>query len=121
MSPEAITVGAFRWCPHGCGMNYRGKLEGQGLAAVSAVVDAAVRTGNIDVADGRPSAATLDVLDGIGDIIGDYSIPTEQAWAWWVTAAELTLTATDCRTCDPVIWQATDPARRTLAAVGGER
>lgn len=121
VSPAAVTVGAFRCCPHGCGMNYRGKLEGDGPAAVSAIVTAAERTGNIDVADGRPSAATLDVLDGTGDIIGDYSIPTEQAWTWWVTAAELTLTATDCRTCDPIIWQATDPARRTLAAANRGR
>lgn len=114
VKPSATTLGAFRCCPHDCGMAYRGKLEGEGPEAVTALVKAAARTGNIDTADGRPSAGTLDVLDAEGDIIQDYSIPTEDAW--WAAAAELVLTATDCRTCDPIVWQATDPERRSLAA-----
>lgn len=113
---SAVTLGAFRACPHGHGLAYRGTLEKPGSAAVAALVGAAVRTESISETDRHQSTATLDVLDAEGNIVQDYSIPTEHAWNWWVPAAGLQLTASDCQICTPAVWQATDPNRRTRAS-----
>ena len=113
---SGVTLGAFRACPHGDGLAYRGTLERDGSAAIAALVSAAARIGHISVADGQQSTATLDVLDAEDNIVQDYPIPTAGAWNWWMTAAGLQLTATDCRICDPAVWRATDPARRTRAS-----
>lgn len=112
---SAVTLGAFRPCPHGHGLAYRGTLEKTGSAAAAALVGAAVRIANISETGRQQSTATLDVLDAEDNIVQDYSIPTEHAWNWWVPAAGLQRTAADCRICDPAVWRATDPSRRTRA------
>ncbi len=73
---SAVTLGAFRPCPHGHGLAYRGTLEKTGSAAAAALVGAAVRIANISETGRQQSTATLDVLDAEDNIVQDYSIPT---------------------------------------------
>jgi hypothetical protein len=110
---EVYTVGAFRVCGQhpGCGIAYRAVLESTGPRAVFALLAAAhaagVRCGIWPLAGApgdragsrascREHFAVLDVVDREGDIVGDYCIPTAEAWEWWARAAELRQTGADC-------------------------
>jgi hypothetical protein len=108
----AYTFGAFRGCQeHGRrhGIAYRAVLETTGLDAVGRLLDASraagVRCSNWSTASAttgpyasrcRDHYAVLDVLDREGDIMTDYCIPDRAAWEWWVQAAELRITSTEC-------------------------
>lgn len=118
MPDTAVTLGAFRCCEHGHGITYRARMESAGPHAIAVLLAAAERHNLIPAHDHDPAACTchvLDLLDSAGDIVADQCLP-EHAWTWWQAAAGLIPVQSDCRTCQPAAWQATDPTRRTLAA-----
>lgn len=101
--PQPAVIDAFRAC--GCGRfetSYTAMLETPGPEAILAVLRTAQRDGHLASVHTAPSeVAALGVYDAADDLIIDYLIPTEPSWDWWVTAAGLRATATDCPTCDP--------------------
>lgn len=103
---NAADLGAMAACKHGEAQWYRATLERRGFAAVDAVVRAAARGGNLVPLTAYPEpppwVAAIDVLDSNGDIVQNYSVSTDAALAWWMTATEMRLTQTDCRICDPI-------------------
>ena len=117
----AHTLGAFRTCTQhpAHGVTYTAMLETPGPGAVAALVTAARNDGHLtDRLTG--SVGVLDILDVDGHLIADHLIPTDTSWQWWVTAAGLRATATDCPTCDPHLWHRTDPTRRPAPVIEGD-
>lgn len=102
VAPDAHTIGAWRACSHGDAINYEGRLEGVGHAAVRALVESAGMRGFL--ADSGQAAsgwiATLDVYDAAGARIQDYVIPSQEGWLWWRCAGGMVPTDWDCDTCD---------------------
>lgn len=118
--PQPAELGAFRTCgcPRQGGTDFTAMLETPGPEAILAVLRTARRDGHLASIHTAPSeVAMLDVYDATGDLLIDYVIPTEQSWAWWVSAAGLHATATDCPTCDPDLWHRTDPTRRPAPGI----
>lgn len=100
--------GAFRVCQHGQAVTYSAMMETTGPQVVSRLVIDALAHGTIQPADAkREHYAVLDLLDETGDILGDFYIPTEDDWQWWLGIAGLHPTATDCPTCEPEAHRAT--------------
>ena len=114
---SAAHLGAMSACEHGHAQVYRATLEREGFAAVAVIVSAAARMGNILPLTAYPTpppwVAAIDILDMNGDIVQNYSVSTDAGWSWWKTTAEMRLTESDCPICEPIVWQATDPTRRS--------
>jgi hypothetical protein len=78
LHPDATAFSAFRILPSGSGRQYSIAIPA-GLAWTLRVAE---KVGHVEPTD--PNAyAVLDVLDGKGDIVQDFSIPTPAAWQWW--------------------------------------
>lgn len=124
---RSVALGAYRGCDaheghHG--MTYRAVMEWTGPAAIVAVVKAAATAGAIHGpaspdeavnAEGaravsgctiREHCGALDLLDAEDDIVGDWCIPTREAWDWWVRAVELRATSSDCPVDEPEAYAA---------------
>lgn len=106
------TLGAFRGCECSdghLGINYAAIMEWTGPAAVARILDVAERAGMVRSGphDCGGHFAVLDLLDEQGDVVGDRCIPDRDAWEWWVHAAELRATMSDCPECEPTAYAAT--------------
>lgn len=75
------------------GREWEAVMERTGPAALRVLVAEAHRRGYVTATDTRVPAtdvAALDLWDETGDsIVGDLSVPTREAWDWWVGAADL--------------------------------
>jgi hypothetical protein len=93
--PEAATgLSAIRGLPDGSLRQYSAVEFDHGRVGVARFVHRCAAIGLLKPSSAEPSYAVLDVLDAEGDIIGDYNVPTAQAFAHIKRKLQLTVEAT---------------------------
>lgn len=99
------------------GLSYRAVMEWTGPAAVLAVLRAGTKAGALhgptspeELSAGcgdHGHYAVLDLIDADDEVIGDWCIPTREAWGWWARAVELRATSAGCPDEEPAAYAVT--------------
>jgi len=83
LHPDATGYSAFRGLPDGSGRQYTGVVFDYGRQGAAYWLRRFAKLGMVrDGSTDTTGYAVLDVLNGDGDIIQDYDIPTAQAWRY---------------------------------------
>lgn len=88
---EATGLSAIRGLPDGSMRQYSAIEFERGWNGVEHFTRTLSKLGLIRPSSTEPSYAVLDVLDAEGDIIGDYNVPTAQAFAFIKRKLKLTV------------------------------